>query len=455
MSHLFVRWFSNSLIGLLVCASTFAATEDDRGELLPFTTQQNGKLFSVAGSNTVGANLMQVLLTDYFSSKGATDIQRIDSEVENEYRIQGRLGKRTMYVDVAAHGSSTGFQSLMTDSADIAMSSRRIKSAEAESLQHIGDLKSFSGEHVIAIDGIAVIVNAQNPLNTLELKQIAKIFSGEITNWAQLGGIPGEIQVYARDGNSGTWDTFKSLVLGKAYTLSPKSQRFESNDELSDTVARDKNGIGFVGLASVREAKSISVSEQGTLPLPPKVASVATEDYALSRRLFLYTPTTNTTPLIREFISYIHSDNGQDVVNQVGFVSQNILKIAGDIEESAPEQYRQVVSKADRLSVNIRFAADSASLDNKAQRDILRLVDFMERPENLNKDIILVGFGDAKQSEQRAEVLSKMRAIAVKTALYKHKIGTTPVQGFGAFMPVADLRGGNRAKNQRVEIWVR
>ncbi len=420
----------------------------------PFPSDISGRLFQVQGSNTVGANLMKNLLEDYFRAKGVEGVATQALAVENEYRVGGMVNGNAIYVDVAAHGSSTGFKALLAEAADLSMSSRPIKSKEVAQLSDYGHMLGFDAEHVIAIDGLAVIVHDDNPIEQLNLQQIAGIFSGQITNWQEVGGDNLPINLYARDDKSGTWDTFKSLVLRKMYKLSSSARRFESNDQLSDLVAADLGGIGFVGLASVRESRALLVSDSGTTPLRPEKVSVATEDYALSRRLFLYTPPFLKTALIEDFIRFVQTDAGQQQVESTGFISQALIATPSESFRQGPREYLEVTQSASRLSVNFRFAQGSATLDNKAQQDIQRLVAFMARDENQGKRITLVGFGDEKQTESRAIVLSKLRAVAVKSELRKQGISTEPVRGFGAYLPVASNTGKGKIKNRRVEVWV-
>ncbi|MCW8196614.1 OmpA family protein [Proteobacteria bacterium 005FR1] len=452
---MFKRIFRKGLVAVSIAFACSAAgnIEDRTPALAPFDSEATGRLFSVQGSNTVGASLMKNLLVNFFLAKGADEVDVVDLAVANEYRVQGFAGRRRIHVDVAAHGSSTGFRALQSGAAELAMSSRRIKNSEVAALQHLGDMRGFTSEHVIAIDGLAVIVNSSNTVRSLTLDQLADIFSGQVSNWKQVGGEDKEINLYARDGNSGTWDTFNSLVLNEQHPLSARAQRFESNDQLSDLVADDPQGIGFVGLASVRRAVSLALGEQGTQPLQPRELVVATEDYALSRRLFLYTSEREHNGYMKEFLAFIHSDRGQRVVKQTGFVSQNLISVAGSVE--GPESYVERLRGAERLSVNLRFAEGSAELDNKAQRDIVRIADYMARPENAEKTLILIGFGDQKQNERRAVVLSTLRAMAVKSELFKRGILSEPVLGLGADLPVASNETAGRSKNRRVEVWVK
>jgi len=389
--------------------------------------------------------------------RGASYTYTLAGTTANESQIQGELKRSPVTVAIAAHGSSTGFRGLAGENSskvDIAMSSRAIKSKELKKLAPLGDLKSLSAEHIIAIDGLAILVHPSNPINKLSVEQIAKLFSGQLSNWRQLGGHDRPVNIYARDHNSGTWDTFKNLVLAKKYKLSQGAHRFESNDNLSDSVAADTDGIGFVGLASVRQAKLLAVSDHNTPALIPTRLSVASEDYPLSRRLFLYTRAGPKSASIQGFLDFCQSQRGQKIVEQVGFVSQYPLAINNSPYRQGPETYLQLTSAAQRLSINFRFKENSAHLDNKAKRDLLRLSQYLKQAENKSKRLLLIGFGDAKQSKSRAVVLSKLRATVVKSALREQGIGSQPVLGFGAFKPVANNAGNNRTKNRRVEIWL-
>ncbi len=423
-----------------------------------FGDDDTGLLFTLHGSNTVGAKLAPNLVRDFLKAKGAHQI-RIDAlPTPNEYRVSGLTSTQhpanKVFVNIAAHGSSTGFRGLIQGAADIAMASRPIKKQEIESLVELGDMRSFAAEKVIAIDGLAVIVHPDNPVQELTIEQIARVFSGAIRNWQQLGGHNQTIHLYARDNNSGTWDTFKSLVLRKKYRLDSSAKRFESNDQLSASVISDLQGIGFVGLASVSTAKALRIADKNTRALLPTTLGVATEDYPLSRRLFMYTSPHPQNRHIQDFLEFAQSDAGQTQVERVGYVSQNPVSVPPGNARQGPSPYLTATENASRLSVNFRFRQGNADLDNKAQQDILRLATLMKKSEYDGKTVLLIGFGDEKQNPARAKVLSKLRAITVKSALKKQGIISAPVQGYGAFLPVADNSSPSKIKNRRVEVWL-
>ena len=121
-------------------------------------------------------------------------------------------------IEVLAEGSATAFTGLARGSCDIGMSSRAIKPEEAQDLvsRGLGDLRSPAGEHVVALDGLAVGVHPNNPVRSMDLAHLASTFKGEITDWSSLGAPSGPVHLFARDDASGTYDTFRHLVLGDA-----------------------------------------------------------------------------------------------------------------------------------------------------------------------------------------------------------------------------------------------
>ena len=214
-------------------------------------------LFRLHGSNTVGEQLAPRLVSAYLAEKGATAITTEVSDNPVEKIVTGLLDGKKVFVEIHAHGSSTAFEDLRNSAADIGMSSRRIKEQELRDLQaQYGDLAHAGSEHVIGLDGLAIITHPGNSITALSLQQLVAIFSGEISNWSQLGGSDVPITRYARDENSGTWDTFKSLVLDpRQAKLAADAKRYESSTGLANDVSKDPGAIGFIGLPYVRQAK--------------------------------------------------------------------------------------------------------------------------------------------------------------------------------------------------------
>lgn len=130
-----------------------------------------------------------------------------------------------MRVELSAHGSSTGFAALLERHAELAAASRPVKDSEVRALAGFGDLRSPYAEQVIAIDGLAIILHPDNPLASLDTAQLAAVFAGEVHTWEELGGKGGAIRLYARDEQSGTYDTLLRNwcwpVTAKAWPATP------------------------------------------------------------------------------------------------------------------------------------------------------------------------------------------------------------------------------------------
>ena len=436
------------ILGALAPASVFAAA-------LP--TPEHGPALRIQGSNTIGAALGPALVEGLMREQGLIKVHREIPGTTNELRIAGETAQgRRVVVDIAAHGSSTGFTALQAGTADLAASSRPIKDGEVSNLRSLGDLKSPVAEQVIAIDGMAIILHPHNPLTQLNTDQLARIFSGEAKSWEDVGGVGGTIHLYARDDQSGTYDTFKELVLsGRGKALSATAKRFESSEQLSDAVSQDPQAIGFIGLPYVREAKAVAIADGPSQAMLPLNSLIATEDYPLSRRLFFYLPPNGKNPWADALVAYAQSSQGQAIVAANGFIAQTVQAMAVTPNALMPEGYQALSRHAQRLTVNFRFEEGSATLDNKARQDLSRVLDYIKQRDKTNRQVTLVGFGDAKTDPARADLLSKLRAMAVRRELVKRGVVFREIRGFGAEMPVAaNSADEGRIKNRRVEVWV-
>src|SRR5216683_547368 len=413
-------------------------------------------ILRVHGSNTIGAQLMPSLAEKYLKEQGATDVRRIPGKID-ETIVQGVLpgDSSPKNIEIEAHGSSTAFTDLAQSKCDVGMASRKIKPEEAAALSGLGDMTSPASEHVLGLDGIAVIVSPANPIQSLTKDQLSSIFSGAVTNWNQMLVPRGAIRVYARDSKSGTYDTFKTLVLGTG-DLASSAIRIEDSRELSDKVASDPNAIGFIGLPYIRSAKAIAISDSGSKPLLPTRLTVSTEDYALSRRLYLYTPANPSNQLTVGFVSFALSKSGQDSVAENGFVAQNVTAESISTASDGPSEYKRITRGADRLSLDFRFRTGSAGLDNKDLADLDRVVTFLTDLKYPGRNVMLIGFADSTGTNAINVALSKSRAKAVADQFVPRGLDVGLSTGFGSALPVAsNATEDGRQKNRRVEIWLK
>ena len=423
----------------------------------------------LSGSNTIGDALAPALVQAWLRSKGADNVTEMQRKSDGapipERVISARLEGRDIRVEVRAHGSATAFTDMASGTADIGMASRPIKDAEATSLTSFGDMRATSNEHVLGLDGVAVITPTGNAVASLSRADLKRIFSGAATNWSQVGGTDHAIHLYARDDKSGTYDTFKELVL-KGAPLG-KAKRFEDSVELEAAVAADPDGIGFVGLPYVKATRAVPVSDGPSPPLEPTRFSVKTENYPLSRRLFLYTAADPKIPAVKDFVAFALSAAGQAVVKQAGFVDLDLTQPAAAPAEVAAtpcrlsarwtgdaDAYCQLRRDAEQLGTSFRFRIGSAELDTRATQDLRRVLDRMEHTPD--KTIVLAGFADSSGAYASNCALSRSRAGSVASAL--RTLGLTQVQtlGFCDELPVRDNgTPEGREQNRRVEIFLK
>lgn len=408
----------------------------------------------LCGSNTVGAELAPALIEALFASKDSAaklaHKRNIDSDVT---QLVSRADDKTLSAEVTARGTATAFSGLADGSCDVGMASRAIDPAEAQRLKDkgIGDLTSAANEHVIALDGVAVVVHPNNPLSSLDRTALHGIFTGKLSDWSEVGGRPGPIHVVARDDQSGTYDTLQHLVLGQD-KLVASAKRYVRSDALADAVASDPAAIGFVGFAYVRTAKALAVGETGAAPLLPTQFTVATEGYMLSRRLYLYTPDKPNSPWVAELVNFAMSPKGQEIAAKSGFVSLNLLTDTVRCSGQCPPRYQAIVDKAHRVSVDLRFRAGSDQPDSRARRDMDRLVRFLQNFREPR--VLLLGFSDSQGNFASNQKLSQDRAKTIADELDRRGIHASLVTGFGSEMPVATNETElGRQRNRRVEVW--
>jgi phosphate transport system substrate-binding protein len=227
------------------------------------------------------------------------------------------------FVAVTGGGSGTGLSSLISGSCDIAMSSRNIKDKEIALAKQKG-INPF--EIRIALDGLAVVTSPANPVGKLTLEQLAGIFTGRISNWKEVGGKDERIVILSREVNSGTHVYFKEHVLRNNNTngkeeFAPSALMLSSSQAIADEVAANPSAIGYYGMGYISsKQKTIAVARDDKAEyVEPSIENVLSGKYPISRPLFLYT---NDQPqgLIKKFVDYALSKEGQDIVVKTDFV---------------------------------------------------------------------------------------------------------------------------------------
>lgn len=217
--------------------------------------------------------------------------------------------------EIAAEGSSTAFTHLQAEPAGIGMSSRNIKDSETEAFTAKGmEIKDWTG----AYDMIGVIVNEKSGIEGLTLEQVEGIFTGDITDWSEVGGDAGPISVYTRNTSSGTYKSFQEMAMKKR-DYGADTQKMAGNEQIAEEVAKNANGIGYVGLAYTDKdgVKAVAVDD---VELKPKNA----KDYPIARSLHYYTVKGKLSEAGAKFLAWATSaDKAAEIVERVGFIPVN------------------------------------------------------------------------------------------------------------------------------------
>lgn len=407
----------------------------------------------IHGSNTIGEKFAPDLVERFLiqNEYKLTNKQSNISQIERRFVAEALASNVSLSIELFSHGSSTGFADLKSKTTDIAMSSRRIKLKEKEILQVVyPSMTSDTTEHIIAFDALAVIVHPENPVQELSLAQLASIFSGELSNWKALGGIDQTIAIKARDNNSGTFDTFKGLVLKPAkLSLHSKADRFESSTSLSNAVIADVGAIGFVGISHTKVAKVLAISQRsGALAVFPDEHTIGTEDYPLSRKLYLYLPSEIQNTLAHEFVKFSKSTLGQLLAKRSQLVSFYPTKSKPSYTNVRLKgAFNNLRTFGERLSIS--FQLKDQKFNAKNRRDMERLKRF--HSANSNKKIVLAGFESLQQNESMTENLedwlTRLRIELNESNIEPWEVRVAPSSFIGEKSEILNQT------RQRIEIW--
>lgn len=239
-------------------------------------------------------------LSGTLSMNGSTSMEKVIKAVNGAFMEK----YKDVTVNLNLTGSGTGIQEASEGKCDIGNSSRKLKDEEAEKLEAT----------VVGLDGIALVVNPVNTLEDITIEDLAKIYSGEVTNWKDLGGEDKAIVVIGREDGSGTRDGFESIVMGDKEAK--YAQELESTGSVINAVATTEGAIGYASLANVDETvKALKVD--GVEATEENVKSGA---YAVQRPFICATLKDSDNQLVKAYLEFILSDEGQALVSAQGAV---------------------------------------------------------------------------------------------------------------------------------------
>lgn len=270
-------------------------------------------MMSCAGKEQKNGATGNANATKAITVKGSDTVLPLTQKEAEEYMKKHADASIT----VVGGGSGVGITALMDGNTDVAMSSRPLKMEEKVKFD---EKKSNLKEVIIAKDALAVIVHPKNKIDKLTHEQLADIFTGKITNWKEVGGANLKMTVYARETSSGTYEFFKEHVMDKKNYASTVLN-MPATGAIVQSVSQTEGAIGYVGLAyETKEVKPIAVSyDAGKTYVLPSVNAAQDGTYPVARPLYYYY-SADKEAIIKPFVDFILSEEGQKTVLEVGYV---------------------------------------------------------------------------------------------------------------------------------------
>ena len=271
---------------------------------LSLLTACGSKNDNSADTNTDGSNT-ETILSGTVSTDGSTSMEKVINSLGESFMAMNKDVKFTYNPT----GSGSGIQAVSEGRCDIGLSSRALK-----------DDEKASGlvETVVALDGIAIVVNPENPVSDLDIDTIAKIYTGEITNWKDVGGNDAEIVLIGREAGSGTRDGFESITDTK--DACQYRQELTSTGDVINTVSQNPDAIGYASLSAVGDSvKALTVGG-----VEATEATVKDGSYVVQRPFVLVTKEgTKLSPAAQTFFDYALSADAASIIAAAGAVAAN------------------------------------------------------------------------------------------------------------------------------------
>jgi phosphate transport system substrate-binding protein len=385
-------------------------------------------------------------------------------------RIQARAGT-----------DESAFADLASGTADLIITTRRPTDAEAEAAiaGGAGDPRARYRSRIVALDGLAFIVNRRNPITSLGLGDLTDIYSGTTVSWDGLGAEDVPIRVLGRAQRSDLSARVRTLLFNAEDGPQPIPLRsFPDNATLADAVAADPFALGYATVSTIGNARALSLRGTCGMRIVPSRFAVKAGDYPLLTYIHAFTPERRLPVFARGFLTWLDSDSAQEALARMGrfgldidsarFADQN-ERVANAIraadQEITLDHLRGFVrsfSNAARLSTTFRFSDNSTDMDERSSRNVALLARRIEDGDFDGRELVFAGFSDSvggaagnrRISRQRAEqVADLVRKAAARADLSRLTISAI---GLGEISPLAcnDDELGRRI-NRRVEVWLR
>ena len=439
--------------------------------------------FGISANPLVARTLLPALLRGYAASIEATYSEEAgDGADVRIIRLTDSEGTVRAAVTLAASDSATAFGALAQENADIAVTDHRMDDADAAALTATGltDLRETEHELVLGADATVILTHPSNTIRNLSELEIARIYAGEIGNWAELGGPDLPITANALGAGSARRDRFAAAVLQPS-GLAERDGIFEwaFEAEMIAAVAGDPGAIGYAGRSTAlgRPVTMMPLRETCGLVSKPSAFAIKTGGYRFANPLYAYKRPGRIHPEAEALLDWALGEDAQPWIRDSGFIDRGLermwLEDMGTtlIHTAAVEpdfnggQYARMMQDlrfADRVSISFRFLEGSTTLDIESIRNLEVLADRIASGAFEGQDILLVGLTDSFGDRVRNTQLAARRSEVVRENLLAsldpevaERVTLVPLS-YGELLPMAcNTDESGRERNRRVEVWLR
>ncbi len=437
---------------------------------------------TVSGAPTIGNVMMPALIEAFAIRQGLELSRERASGIATTYTLSDRdSGLPRGRFHLRLTNTDEGFADLLAGEAEIVMSLREVTRNEAIRGREagLGDLRDARRSRVLALDALVPLVSAGNPVTTITTPQLARVLSGEIADWVELGGADAPIAVHLHDPDTGLGQTTeRQMLTGGAKSFAPGAIRHPNGEALSQAVSQDPFALGIGSRSEKGLTFELALTGACGFAMHATRRAVKTEDYPLTAPMFLYLPAHRLPKLVREFLVFTREPAAQLVIRRAGFVDQlpeeieidaqgdrfanAVLRAGGDVTLADLQRMVQVLSPLKRLTTTFRFEPGSIRLDPQSRSNVDSLARALESGFYDGRQLVFVGFSDGEGPASGNRTIALRRADAVRNAVLNAAETAEldrlklDVETFGEAMPMAcdDSEWGRRA-NRRVEIWMR
>ncbi|MCA0042097.1 phosphate ABC transporter substrate-binding/OmpA family protein [Celeribacter litoreus] len=434
----------------------------------------------ISGDPKATEVLLPALITGFASRNGyAVEVSALDFDLTRYVLVDAEQDLVVGEFLLSATSNAEGFAELISENADVVIASRAV-SAEERSMARdagLGDLTDPLRARVVALDALLPVVSRSNLIETLSLEDLAKIYSGEVSNWAELGGADAPIIAHLTQDDVREGSQFRHMIADTPISDSVVVSH-KTHEAVVTAVEADPYAVGLGRLSVGGAVQKVGLTGSCGFAAEATPADIKTEDFPFTRPVFLYTPARRLPKLAREFLAFVVSPSAQLIVARTDFVDQDIESlsfrdqgrrfanaIARAGEEISLEDLQEITSRfqgAERLTLGFRFEDGSTKLDAQSRSNVHLLAELVEAGVFDGKALVFAGFSDGQGSASVNRSLSKRRANSVLSSLTRVLDAefvagrvTFTAEGYGEAMPLAcdDVDWG-RSLNRRVEVWV-